>query len=169
MFFQLSRAGHYRNGIGSVPALMPAAALVGVALLALVGCSSEPPEIQTRAIDFEIGAKANDDNALAVDLVLVFDLPLVGQVSELTATTWFRTRDQVLLANPTGLEVRSFEVIPGQPGTHVEISGRSRDAVAAFLFAGYASPGAHRARIDGMPEVLVRLGGKDFAVTAPSS
>ena len=138
-------------------------------MMALAGCSSAPPEIETRELNFEVGAKANDDNALAVDLVLVFDLTLVAQVSELTSAVWFKTRDQVKLANPTGLEVQSFEVIPGQPGAHIDITGRSRDAIAAFVFASYASPGPHRARIDGLRSVLLRLGGKDFAVVVPSS
>jgi type VI secretion system protein len=159
-----ARAEDCRSGIGLVRA-----AVLGLGVIVLAGCSSGPPEIQTETVDFEVGARANDDNALAVDLVLVFDTVLASQLSELTAATWFKTRDQVQLANPTGIEVRSFEVIPGQPGTHVEISGRSSDAVGAFLFADYASPGPHRARIDGMPAVLLRLGGKDFAVVAPSS
>ena len=145
---------------------------LGAGVVALVGCSSGPETIKTETIDLKVASHANDDNAVAVDLVLVFDPGLVASVTELTAATWFGTRDQVRLANPTGLEVQSFEVIPGQPDTHVEISDiseRGSDAVAAFLFAGYASPGPHRARIDGMPAVLLRLGGKDFAVSAPSS
>jgi type VI secretion system protein len=146
-----------------------ATAVLALGLTALIGCSSGPPEIQTRELNFQIGANANEDNALAVDLVLVFDLTLVAQISELSAVTWFKTRDQVKLANPTSLEVQSFEVIPGQPGAHVDITGRSRDALGAFLFASYASPGPHRARIDGMRSVLVRLGGKDFAVALPPS
>ena len=143
--------------------------MLGLGLLGLAGCSSGPETIQTESLDFEVGARANEDNAIAVDLVMVFDTALVAQIAELTAATWFKTRDQVRLANPTGFEVRSFEVIPGQPNTRVKISGRSGDAIAAFLFASYAAPGPHRARIDGMPAVLVRLGGKDFAVSSPSS
>ena len=138
-------------------------------MAALIGCSSGPPEIQTRELDFEIGTKANDDNAVAVDLVLVFDQTLIGAVAELTSLVWFKTRDQVQLANPTGIEVQSFEVIPGQPGAHVELDGHSRDAIAAFVFASYTTPGPHRARIDGIRSVVLRLGGKDFAVVVPSS
>ena len=145
---------------------------LGAGVAALAACSSGPETIKTETIDLQVGPHANDDNAVAVDLVLVFDPGLVAPVAELTAATWFTTRDQVRLANPTGLEVQSFELIPGQPDTHVEIDDvgeRGSDAVAAFLFAGYGTPGPHRARIDGMPAVLLRLGGKDFAVSAPSS
>lgn len=164
MFFRLPPVGTCRTALASVCAVA-----LGLGVAALAGCSSGPETIQTETVDFEVTARANDDNALAVDLVMVFDQTLVAPVAELTAATWFKTRDQVRLANPTGLEVRSFEVIPGQPNTHVKIKGRSTDAIAAFIFASYASPGPHRARVDGMPAVLLRLGGKDFAVSAPSS
>ena len=143
--------------------------VLGAALFVLAGCSSDPPTVNTETIDFEVGAKANEDNALALDLVLVFDPALIGQVSELSAATWFRTRDQIKLANPTGIEVQSREVIPGQAGAHIEIVGHSRDAVAAFVFAGYNSPGPHRTRIDSIESVLIRLGGKDFAVVVKNS
>ncbi|MEI8393938.1 MAG: hypothetical protein WCF85_04325 [Rhodospirillaceae bacterium] len=142
-------------------------ALLGLALTA--GCSSGPPTIVTETIDFVVGAKANDDNALSVDLVLVFEPGLVAQVAGLTAATWFKTKDQVLLANPTGLETRTFEVMPGQTGAHVELSSRDRNAFGAFLFADYAGQGPHRARIDGMSAVVLRLGGKGFVVAVPSS
>lgn len=123
--------------------------------------------MKTETVDFEVGVKANDDNALAIDLVFVFDVGLIGQVSELTSATWFKTRDQIKIANPTGLDVQSLEVIPGQAAVQVEITRQRRRAFAAFVFADYNSPGPHRTRIDGMSSVLIRLGGKDIAVVVP--
>ncbi len=164
MLFRLSRQEDGGGGADS-----RRVALFAALIFVLAGCSSGPPTVQTETVDFEVGVKANDDNALAIDLVLVFDVGLIGQVSELTSATWFKTRDQIKLANPTGLEVQSLEVIPGQAAAHVEITGHRRDAFAAFVFAGYNSPGPHRTRIDGMSSVLIRLGGKDFAVVVPHS
>ena len=164
MVFRLSRQESDRSGVGS-----GRFALFCALVFIVAGCSSGPPTVQTETVDFEVGLKANDDNALAVDLVLVFDAGLIGQVSELTSATWFKTRDQIKLANPTGLEVQSLEVIPGQAAAHVEITDHRRDAFAAFVFASYNSPGPHRTRIDGMTSVLIRLGGKGFAVVVPHS
>ncbi len=142
---------------------------VGLLLALLTGCSSGPdiPEIETRALDLTITPDANQDNAIAVDLVLVFDIALVDQVGGIDAATWFMTRDQILLANPTGFEVQSFELIPGQPRVPVEVGDRGEDAVGAFLFASYMSPGPHRARIDTLRDVVVELGRETFTVSPP--
>lgn len=136
-------------------------------VLLLAGCSTSDPRIKTESIQFVVASNANADNAVAVDLVLVYDTPLLASFLDLPAATWFRNRDQLRLANPTGIEVQSFEVMPGQRGPQHVITGRGGDAVGAFLFASYDTPGPHRARIDGLPTVLLRLGEKDFAVSAP--
>lgn len=137
-------------------------------VLALAGCGTDS-RIKTETLDLEVAGNANADNALAVDLVLVYDPTLVASFTELTAANWFKNRDQLKLANPTGIQVQSFEVIPGQRGPRYKVSGRGFDAIGAFVFAAYDTPGPHRARIDGLPAVLLRLGEKDFVVAAPSS
>lgn len=150
---------------GSVLALGLGAVLVASLLIA--GCSTSEPRIKTETITFEVAPNANADNAVAVDLVLVYETPLLASFTDLASTAWFRNRDQLKLANPTGIEVHSFEVMPGQRGPRFSVTGRGGDAVGAFLFANYDTTGPHRARIDGLPAVLLRLGEKDFAVTAP--
>ncbi|MBP2233059.1 type VI secretion system protein [Azospirillum agricola] len=146
------------------------AVLTGAVLAAtLVGCSLTDSRIKTRTLDIEVAPNANADNAVAVDLVLVYDTTLLPAFADMAAAVWFKTRDQLRLANPTGLEVQSFEVVPGQKGPRYAVEGRGGDALGAFVFANYDTPGPHRARIDGLPAVLLRLGEKDFAVAAPPS
>lgn len=158
------------SGGGTASALFARGArpLAVVLALALAACGTDS-RIRTQTLDMEVAANANADNALAVDLVLVYDTTLIPSFAELTSANWFKNRDQLKLANPTGIEVQSFEVIPGQKGPRYKVSGRGNDALGAFVFAGYDTPGPHRARIDGMPAVLLRLGEKDFAVAVPSS
>jgi type VI secretion system protein len=158
-----------RRGGGSFLASAMGATLgsaVATSLL-LAGCSTSDPRIKTETIAFEVAPNANADNAVAVDLVLVYETPLLASFTDLASTAWFRNRDQLKLANPTGIEVHSFEVMPGQRGPRYSVSGRGEEAVGAFLFASYETPGPHRARIDGLPDVLLRLGEKDFSVAAP--
>lgn len=141
-----------------------------VVAAALAGCSLTDSRIKTRTLDIEVAPNANADNAVAVDLVLVHDATLLPAIADMAAAAWFRSRDQLKLANPTGLEVRSFEVIPGQKGPRHVLDGRASDALGAFIFANYTTPpGPHRARIDGIPAVLLKLGEKDFTVAAPPS
>ncbi len=155
-----------RCGAGSARARRALGAVLASGLL-LAGCSTAEPRIKTETIQFVVAPNANADNAVAVDLVLVYETPLLASFLDLASSAWFRNRDQLKLANPTGIEVRSFEVMPGQRGPQHVISGRGSNAVGAFLFANYDTPGPHRARVDGLPVVLLRLGEKDFAVAAP--
>lgn len=135
------------------------------AVLALAGCAADT-RIKTRSIAIDVAPNANADNALAVDVVLIHDAALLASVGEMPSTNWFKNRAQLMLANPTGMEVQSFEVIPGQKGPRYTVTGRGNDALGAFVFADYGTPGVHRARVDGLPTVLLRLGEKDFAVAA---
>ncbi len=132
-------------------------------LFALSGCGTDS-RIKTETIAIDVAPNANADNAVAVDLVLIHDPTLLPSFGEMPAANWFKNRDQLKLANPTGIEVQSFEVVPGQRGPRYGVRGRGADALGAFVFANYDTPGPHRARIDGIPAVLLRLGEKDFTV-----
>ncbi|MBP2312798.1 hypothetical protein [Azospirillum soli] len=139
------------------------------AALALAACALTDSRIKTKTVEIEVAPNANADNALAVDLVFVHENTLLPSFTEMPSANWFKNREQLKLANPTGIEVHSFEVIPGQKGPRFKVEGRANDALGAFVFAGYDTPGPHRARIDGIPTVVLRLGEKDFAVAAPAS
>lgn len=169
------RSSWSRTGIAKTPParrVRPAVAVNAVAAvltaLALAACAADT-RIKTRTVDMDVAPNANADNALAVDLVLVYDTTLLASFAELTSANWFKNRDQMRLANPSGIEVQTFEVIPGQKGPRYKVAGRGNDALGAFVFAGYDTPGPHRARIDGLPAVLLRLGEKDFTVAPPPS
>ena len=157
----------FPGGAATEPSAHRARAAVLVLALALAACGTDS-RIKTRTVDMDVAPNANVDNALAVDLVLVYDSTLIPSFTELASAAWFKNRDQLKLANPTGIEVQSFEVIPGQKGPRYTVSGRGNDALGAFVFAAYDTPGPHRARIDGMPAVLLRLGEKGFAVAPPN-
>jgi type VI secretion system protein len=128
----------------------------GAALL--VGCSlfgGGGKGIQSRVIEFQVAQGANQDSPIAVDIVYVYDPQLVSQLTQMTARDWFDKKSQVRQAFPNGFDVTSIEVVPGQKGSQ---------AVAAFVFADYASQGTHRARVDGLEHFLIDLGTKDFVI-----
>lgn len=145
-------------------------ALVGAALLA--GCSffglfGDDKSIHTRFIEFEVAQGANQDSPIAVDIVYVYDQQLVPLLVQMTAHDWFQKRGQIAQAFPTGFDLASVEVVPGQQGPTETVPRKARQAIAAFVFADYASDGTHRARIDGIERALVALGDKDFAILPP--
>jgi type VI secretion system protein len=145
-----------------------AARLAAILVLALLAaCGGGPKTIQTRLIEFEVAQGANQDSPIAIDIVYVYDPQLVAQLTQMTAGDWFQKKSQVRQAFPTGFDVASFEVVPGQKGPIESVPPKSREAIAAFVFANYASEGTHRARIDELEHSLIALGDKDFVVLPP--
>jgi len=145
-----------------VPAL---SALVVAAVLA--GCGGGDKPIQTRLIEFEVAQGANQDSPIALDIVYVYDQQLVAQLVQMTAQDWFQKRGQIRQAFPAGFDLASFEVVPGQKGPIEAVPPKSTKAIAAFVFANYASDGTHRARIDALDRFFIALGDKDFVVMPP--
>lgn len=137
-----------------------------VLIAVLAACAADDATIRTRMVELDVAAGANGDNPVALDLVLAYDPALVEQLAGLSAADWFRRRGEIRLAFPTVVEVSSFEVVPGQPGLVHEVSEKGEEAIAAFVFADYASQGPHRARVDALERFAVRLGPRDFSIEA---
>lgn len=157
--------GHRAIGPGRRSSAPAASVLLAAALLA--GCGSSDKPINTRVIEFEVAQGANQDSPIAIDIVYVFDPQLVAQLVQMTAHDWFQKRGQIRQAFPTGFDLASFEVVPGQRGPIEAVPPKSSQAIAAFIFASYSSEGTHRARIDGLDRFFIALGDKDFAILPP--
>lgn len=152
-----------KNGRGRRAAAW-AGAVLGILLLA--GCGSDKA-IKSRVIEFQVAQGANQDSPIAVDIVYVYDPQLVPQLTKMTAHDWFQKRAAVRQAFPTGFDVTSIEVVPGQKGPVEQVQPKASQAIAAFVFANYASDGTHRARVDGLKTFLIALADKDFTIVPP--
>lgn len=110
---------------------------------------------------------ANGDSPIAVDVVMISDDTLMPRFAELTAAKWFSGKTDLLNTYPQGLRVQGWEVVPGQRLTVPGANFEGPRVAGAFVFARYAGPGAHRARIDSFDgRLLIRLENKAFTVTA---
>lgn len=107
--------------------------------------------------------EANMDSPVAVDLVFTLDADALNGVANLSAGQWFKDKGQLQLAYPTGLSVRSFELVPRRAVAY-DLTATDQDGVAAFIFANYPTPGAHRARVDRLKSVNLRLGRNAFTI-----
>lgn len=142
-------------------------------LLAVSGCSlifgSSPPEIDTRTISVEVSPSANHDSPVALDVVYVFDPQLLSQLQMLSADDWFRQRDDIRALYPKKVAALSYELVPGQLGPIVHITGNKEDAIGLFVFAKYQGAGTHRARLDRFEHVVVRLDPTDIVIAPQKS
>jgi type VI secretion system protein len=133
--------------------------------LLLGGCSSLfGPDVRVRRIAITVAPGANGNAPIALDLVHVSDRPpLATALGELTGAEWFERRAQFRRDWPRDLEIRSWEVVPGQILAEERLPSPAVGA-AALLFALYQSPGTHRARLARGGQVTVQLQADEMQV-----
>jgi type VI secretion system protein len=136
-------------------------ALIVVGFSTLAGCATK---VSTRSFTLSAATEVNDRSAIAVDAVLVRDAELVGTIGALTARAWFEGREQFALDHPRGLEVVTWELVPGQL-LEVRYPFRTRKGHAIYVFANYLTPGAHRVRVDELERFTLMLGRDGFATS----
>lgn len=114
----------------------------------------------------DISPQANNNNPVAVDLVLVKNKDLFKELMKISASEWFEKRNQYRLDYPKeiGLKAGSWEWVPGQVVSIDPMPFKEKFA-GGLVFANYFAPGAHRAVIDPSKLVLIRLGPDDISVT----
>ena len=116
-------------------------------------------------VKVHVSPKANNNNPVAVDLVLVSDKKLLQELMKMSASEWFEKRHQVALDYPkeSGLGAGRWEWVPGQQ-VKVDRVTVKYEVVGGVIFANYFNAGAHRAPIDPRKGVLVTLGEDSLCV-----
>jgi type VI secretion system protein len=113
----------------------------------------------------EISPQANNNNPVALNLVLVKSKKLLKELMKLSASEWFEKRSQYRLDYPkeTGLNAGSWEWAPGQVVKIDPMPFKDKFA-GGLVFANYFTPGTHRAVIDPTKLVVIKLGAEDLTV-----
>jgi type VI secretion system protein len=109
--------------------------------------------------------EANNNSPVAVDVVLVRDDAMLARLADLPASKWFAARADLLSTFPGSLRYRSWELVPGQRLDLPAGAFAGPRVVAAFVFANYPEPGAHRVRIQKFSgRLVVQLNSNSFSV-----
>ena len=137
--------------------------------LALVTVANRVPDASGQSqlvMKVSVASDANGGKPIAVDLLLITDESLLEELGEISASEWFKNRNQYRLDYPdeTGLSAGSWEWVPGQV-VALEPITVMREIVGGVIFANYSTPGEHRAVIDPRKPIAVNLGAEDFTVT----
>lgn len=116
-------------------------------------------------VKVHVSPGANNNNPVAVDLVLVSDKKLLQELMKMSAGEWFEKRHQVKLDYPkeTGLEAGRWEWVPGQQ-VKVDRVTVKYEVVGGVVFANYFNAGIHRAPIDPRKGILITLGEDNLCV-----
>ncbi|SAL24464.1 hypothetical protein AWB69_01784 [Caballeronia udeis] len=116
-------------------------------------------------VTFVAGDDMNNNSPLAVDVVLVSDEAMLARLAELPASKWFAGRADLLSTFPKSLRYRGWELVPGQRVDLPDDAFTGPRVVAAFVFANYPDPGAHRVRIQKFSgHLVVQLDSNSFSV-----
>lgn len=96
-----------------------------------------------------VSPRANGENPVALDVLLVTDKELLKELQKMSASDWFAKREQIILDHPKEeqLVVRRLELVPGQVVEPSRLVVKP-EVRAGVVFANYFNPGEHRAVLD---------------------
>jgi type VI secretion system protein len=120
-------------------------------LLQLAGCAMlgySGTRVDWSEVTLSAAPGANQNSPVAVDVVMVLDEAMLGRLAELPASKWFGARADLQKTFPQSLSYRSWELVPGQTLRVPGATFGSPRVAGVFIFANYATPGAHRLRVE---------------------
>lgn len=109
----------------------------------------------------------NQGRATQIALVLANDPARIGQLDRMSARDWFAHHGEVqnqAVGRGELLEIYTYGVTPGLTQGINRLAGLS-EARAAFVFALYETPGAHRYRLEGSGPLTIVMGRERAQVT----
>ena len=137
----------------------------------LAGCSlfssaPKPVKPDWDSLTLTADRDANDNTALAVDIVFIKDKAVLDGLLKMPANAWFTARDGLQRTFPDGLTVVSREIVPEQTISVPRAQFQDQKAWLALAFANYATPGEHRQQLVlGHGAYVLRLGAQEMVVT----
>jgi len=140
---------------------------IGIAaLLSLSDCTTlfgPSPPVRVETLGFRVSPQANDNSAIAVDLVLVKQPILVDTIGKLSASGWFSRKSQFKRDFPDDIVVLSWELVPGQVILPTAVRPDPK-VWGAFFFARYSGAGDHRAAVGTDRSMTVALDDNDLSI-----
>ena len=127
--------------------------------LLVAGCPKGPKVVTKRLpggpkdgkldLRVHVSPRANGENPVALDVLLVSDKDLLKELQKMSASDWFAKREQIILDHPKEeqLVVRRLELVPGQV-VEPSLLVVKPEVRAGVVFANYFNPGEHRAVLD---------------------
>ncbi|HAT33628.1 MAG TPA: hypothetical protein DCW29_23140, partial [Janthinobacterium sp.] len=134
---------------------------------ALMGLDPAPVKPDWKTLLISAADDANGNSAVAVDVVLVKDKAVLESLQTMPAAKWFAMRADLRRTFPDAFTVYPYELVPTQSIRLEAAQFSGQRAWAAFVFANYAIPGEHRARLPlNGAGYVVQLGAQGFQVGA---
>jgi len=129
---------------------------LGVTLLAVLTLVASACSLPTKVrsmfggelpFNVTLASDANENSAVAVDAVVVYDKNVLEQLMKVPAAEWFKKKDQFVNDHRGNITVQQWEWTPSQLVPQQTVIYRA-GAQKVLLYADYASDGDHRAVVD---------------------
>lgn len=114
-------------------------------------------------VEITVAPDANLQSPIAVELIVVYQTPLVDELRELSARQWFERADDLRRDYPKGFDSWGYEWVPSQC-VALDALQYSVGAKAVVVFADYVTPGSHRAVLDAHQPFRLDLEREDFVL-----
>ena len=115
------------------------------------------------SLQVAVSSSVNQNSPVAVDVLLIKDKSFLKTAQGLSANDWFLKKAQLERQFPKGMEVRSWEWVPGQSVAPISFMVPV-DTQGAMIFANYASAGPHSAPLPRSGKVAIFLDDDDFTI-----
>ncbi|WP_208457022.1 hypothetical protein [Caballeronia zhejiangensis] len=116
---------------------------------------------QLHTLSVVVGAHANHDTAVSMDLVLVHDEATYESLTRIKAADWFANRDDWSRQYQQQIAISSWELVPGS-NLKVPVRRLTDGAVGFVVFANYPGERPHRVQFKGIGQVTVILKENDM-------
>lgn len=105
-----------------------------------------------------VATKANQDQVVDLDVVVIGDNASLKQIEKMDAATWFGAKGRCTFLGQKGakVEFHSWQFAPGQTFYVRLVTGDAAKAVLAF--ADYSTPGPHRVVLARSGAQMLELG-----------
>lgn len=123
------------------------------------------PSIEVQSVNLVADQDANDNSAVPVEYIVVYDQHVFVKLLGMTARQYFQQERQLKSDNPNIIESWRWEVIPGQALVDQPAKYTGSDPVGAIVFADYTSPGDHRIRVGAGEQIRIELKKDAFYLT----
>jgi hypothetical protein len=140
---------------GGVMAMSAAASLKTLkgdsdSLFGLGSVLSPKPKLVLEEVMLSVEENMNNNGAVKVHIVIVYEAELVGELSKKTAYQYFRDVEQMVKDFPDKVKVFEWELVAKErvfPWAKIEYPSEHMEPLAAFIFVSYSGTGDHRAKI----------------------
>lgn len=144
------------------------------ALVLLVGCGipktvakkvARTTHVSSGQLSLQVAVSSdvNQNSPVAVDVLLIKDKSFLKTAQGLSANDWFLKKAQLQRQFPKGMDVKSWEWVPGQSVAPISFVVPV-DTQGAMIFANYASAGPHSAPLPMSGKVAIFLDDDDFTI-----